>query len=55
MKAIVGLLMLVLIVGLSIAIMIYGWGLTPVNWWWIILGYLAVMVLSCISLIVSAD
>jgi len=23
-------------VGLSVLVMIYGWGLTPVSWWWII-------------------
>lgn len=25
-------------IGLSILVMIYGWGLTPVSWWWIIGG-----------------
>lgn len=54
MKVIVAFLALVLICALSIAIMIYGWGLTPENWWWIIGGYAAVVVLSSISGIVSA-
>jgi uncharacterized membrane protein HdeD (DUF308 family) len=27
-----------LIIATGILIMIYGWGLKPENWWWVILG-----------------
>ena len=27
-----------LAVGLQVLVMIYGWGLAPVSWWWIIGG-----------------
>jgi hypothetical protein len=32
------LLLLGVAVGLGVAIMIYGWGLHPRSWWWIIGG-----------------
>lgn len=33
-------------VALSVAVMIYGWGLEPRSWWWILLGALAQVVLA---------
>ena len=49
---------LVMMVGVSIASMIYGWGLTPENWWWIAGGYiamLAVTVMQTIGQALSSD
>ena len=37
-KFLAGTFIYVLAVALSILVMIYGWGLKPVSWWWIILG-----------------
>ena len=35
-KLIAATTVIALIVALNIAVMIYGWGLTPQSWWWII-------------------
>jgi len=35
-KLIIIMLGIVLAIGLSILVMIYGWGLEPKSWWWII-------------------
>lgn len=35
-KLIALLTVLAVMVGLSVLTSIYGWGLTPKNWWWII-------------------
>lgn len=37
-KLLAGLLVLALMVGLSVLVMINGWGLEPKSWWWIIGG-----------------
>ena len=31
-------LMYIVVMIIGVCIMIYGWGLTPLNWWWIIGG-----------------
>lgn len=31
--------------GVSILVMIYGWGIQPVSWWWIVGGGIVVRVL----------
>lgn len=31
---------------LGVAIMVYGWGLTPQNWWWITGGMLGQVILA---------
>lgn len=38
---IVSFLILGLTLATSVAVMIYGWGLTPQSWWWIIGGAIA--------------
>lgn len=43
------LILLVLIPALSIASMIYGWGLAPQNWWWVIGGYVGIICLTTIT------
>lgn len=37
-KLLATLLVICAVVGLSILVMIYGWGLEPKSWWWIIGG-----------------
>ena len=44
---------LVLIFLLSIAAMIWGWGLEPQSWGWIIWGYVGVFILGILSNIIS--
>jgi len=46
-------IILLITVPLSIASMIYGWGLTPENWWFITLGYFPVIISVMISSIVA--
>lgn len=41
----------VLVWATSIAVMIYGWGLTPRSWPWIIVGGLAVWILSALHVL----
>lgn len=36
------------VVGFSLLGMIYGWGLTPENWWAIIVSYLGILLLPAI-------
>lgn len=43
-----------LLLGLSIAIMVYGWGLEPKSWWWIIGGYAGVIGVSSLTGIIQA-
>lgn len=39
-KFLANVFVLTVLVGTQIAVMIYGWGLTPRSWWWIIgVGY----------------
>ena len=44
-KFIAGLALFICAVGISILVMIYGWGLTPLSWWWIIGGGVGVKIL----------
>ena len=37
-KAVAGVFGFVLTIIISIAVMMYGWGLEPKSWWWIIGG-----------------
>ena len=37
-RAIAGVFGFILAIIISIAVMIYGWGLEPKSWWWIIGG-----------------
>ena len=37
-KLLAGLFIYVLAVGLGILVMIHGYGITPVNWWWVVGG-----------------
>lgn len=39
---------------LGLGIMMYGWGLKPQSWSWIILGALASFVLTVIALVINA-
>lgn len=53
MKVLIHLIIWGLIVLSSIVTMIYGWGLTPVNWGWIAFGYVSVCVLPAIQLLLT--
>ena len=48
-----GLFVYCLCIALGIGIMIYGWGLTPISWWWIIgggaIGRLLIEIMSTMS------
>jgi len=44
-----------LMCAISVITMIYGWGLTPANWGWILFGYLATVILTLLSAAVSED
>lgn len=39
----------------SIMLMVYGWGLTPKNWWIIVPGYLGMSTLAQIFIILAKD
>lgn len=45
-KILASLAMWAMVWGLSLAVMIYGWGLSPKSWPWIIVGGLGVWLLS---------
>ena len=45
------LLVLPLTTAVGILVMIYGWGLQPVSWAWIIGGYFAMFILGCLAVV----
>jgi len=56
-KVVMLLVALLLLLGFSavlgVLVMIYGWGLTPVSWWWIIGGVIGTWVLALLITIVG--
>jgi len=42
-------------VGISILVMMYGWGLQPVSWWWIIGGGVGIKVLVDVMLSIQKE
>lgn len=49
-KFIAILVTLILLVACQIAVMIYGWGIQPKSWWWIIgVGFFVQLALSLIA------
>ena len=53
-KILLAFLTLPLIMAISIVGLIYGWGLEPVNWWWIIGTYAAVAIIGGLTQSLSA-
>lgn len=54
-KLLAGILMAVLAILLSIAVMIWGWGLEPQSWEWIIWGYIGTLFLATLGNIISSS
>ena len=46
MKVAIGFIGFILIGVLSVLVMIFGWGIEPVSWGWIVGGYLATAVIG---------
>lgn len=55
MKILIGLILSISIVPISIAGMIYGWGIQPENWGWVCFSYLWMYVVSLISPALSEE
>ena len=54
-KFVAGVLACVVMIGLSIAVMIYGWGLKPQSWWWILGGGVGLRLLLAVMEHVAKD
>lgn len=55
MKALVALLSAAVIFGLSLCVMLFGWGLEPKSWSWVIWGNIGAILVSAIIQAIAAD
>lgn len=55
MKALVGLFSAAVIFGLSLCVMLFGWGLEPKSWGWVIWGNIGVILTSAVIQAITAD
>lgn len=53
MKLLFALFAIAFTIGMSLVGMIYGWGLTPENWGWITVSYMAVCIPSLIQALIE--
>lgn len=55
-KAIANVSLSIIALGITVLVMIYGWGLTPKSWPWIILGGIgARLIVAIMEAVVKAD
>lgn len=53
-KLLVTLFMTLMIIPVGLATMIYGWGVQPASWGWILFGYLWTIVVTVLSGMVNS-